>query len=107
MKKLHDAHRAGPGASRNDEARWQPGYVGNNTGDIRDCAGGLAADQLDADGGKRFSTLRARLALAGWVLTRNDAVSATFTASRWGRSTAVLGDLAAVDAFAGRVGAPS
>ena len=65
MKQLHDAHRAGTGASRNDEARGQPGDVGNNTADSRDCAGGLAVDQLDADAGKRFSTLRARLALAG------------------------------------------
>ena len=65
MKQLHDAHRARIGASRNDEARGQPGDVGNNTADSRDCAGGLAVDQLDADAGKRFSTLHARLALAG------------------------------------------
>ena len=53
---------------------------------------------------KRLATLRARLALAGWVLTAD--LAGTFTAARWGMARE-LRDLAAVAAFAAQVGAPS
>ena len=55
---------------------------------------------------KQLATLRARLALAGWVLN-SIAVedgSVTFSASRWGM-TRDLASLDAVAVFADRVGA--
>ena len=56
---------------------------------------------------KRVATLRARLALAGWVLTTTpDNPHGAFTVSRWGRTTDLI-ELAAVAAFADRVGAPA
>ena len=57
---------------------------------------------------KQLATLRARLALAGWALN-SSAVgdgSVTYSASRWGMSRD-LDSLAAVEAFAAQVGAPS
>lgn len=92
-----------------DEAPgWQAkGFRDQTKTDNANCASPTFGEQQSVDVSKSFTTLRARLALAGWVLTRTGAVSATFTASRWGRSTAEMRDLAAVEAFAGRVGAPS
>lgn len=54
---------------------------------------------------KKFATLRARLALAGWVLTRSDAADGpvTFYATRWGIARE-LRDMAAVESFADHVG---
>lgn len=77
------------------------------TADTTDCAGGLTSAQPDADDGKRYSTLRARLALAGWALTRSDASDGpvTYHASRWGM-VRELASVAAVSEFADRVGAP-
>lgn len=52
----------------------------------------------------RFATLRARLMLAGWTLTRSDASDGPviFYACRWNMPRE-LADLAAVEAFADRV----
>ena len=56
---------------------------------------------------KRLATLRARLALAGWVLaTTPDSPHGAFTVSRWGMARDLV-DLAAVEAFSAQVGAPS
>ena len=50
----------------------------------RDCAGAADCEQAD----KELSTIRARLALAGWVMHIVDAGDerASFWVSRWGRS---------------------
>ena len=68
-----------------------------STADTPDCAKPAAEC-------KHFNTLRARLALAGWTLTA-DAAGA-LTAARWGMARD-LDSLAAVEAFAAHVGAPS
>lgn len=60
------------------------------------------AEETHAALQKAVSTLRARLALAGWVLAEQG--DGTFLASRWGRSRE-LSDLPAVEAFACMVGA--
>ena len=74
----------------------------------REYADQQADDQQGATDGKRFSTLRARLALAGWELSKTPAVDApdVFYASRWNMARELHG-LAAVATFADRVGAPS
>lgn len=63
---------------------------------------------LDAER-KAYETLRARLALAGWALHRAEASegSASFNATRWGRTTEPMSTLEAVAQFADRVGAPA
>ena len=53
---------------------------------------------------KRFVTLHARMALAGWMLTGDN--GGAFTAARCGM-TRELQDLAAVEAFADQVGVPT
>ena len=75
------------------------------TTDSPDSAGHPASAQ-PADG-KRFATLAARLALAGWSLTRTDAGDGPvrFFAGRWGQARE-LASLDAVAAFAEQVGAP-
>lgn len=62
---------------------------------------------IDTD--TRFSTLAARLCLAGWALTRDQVADGAikYVAARWGRNTASMGTLGEVAAFAQRVGAPS
>jgi len=55
---------------------------------------------------KPLATLRARLTLAGWVLTATPDNPRAFTVSRWGMARE-FHELAAVAAFADRVGAPS
>ena len=86
---------------RNDEPRELvgsgAGLRGQGQADIPDCASPSAKC-------KRFNTLRARLALAGWTLAA-DAAGA-LTAARWGMARD-LDSLAAVEAFAAHVGAPS
>ena len=74
------------------------------------CTGQAAADQataIEADE-KRFATLRARLALCGWVLSRSDAADSpvVYAATRWNKPRE-LASLAAVAAFADHVGAPA
>lgn len=73
--------------------------------DNPDCADYLAGDQ-PADDCQRFTALRARLALAGWTLSRTASGegSVTYSASRWNRPRELAG-LAAVAAFADRVAA--
>lgn len=71
------------------------------------CAADLAAGQMSAIDIKLLATLRARLALADWVLISGNAEIEAYTASKWGRATADMGGLAEVALFAGRVGAPS
>jgi hypothetical protein len=72
---------------------------GQGKADASDCAD-LAAEC------KPLATLRARLALAGWALTTTpDNPHGAFTVSRWGM-VRDLADLAAVAAYADRVGAP-
>ena len=71
---------------------------GQGKADTPDCAD-LAAEC------KPLATLRARLALAGWVLTTTPYnPHGAFTVSRWGM-VRDLADLAGVAAFADRVGA--
>ena len=98
-------HGAKPGAvtPKNDEPRE---LVDSSTG----LRGQVQAENLDCATTtaqrKRFNTLRARLALAGWALN-STAVgdgSVTYLASRWGM-TRYLASLDAVAVFADRVGA--
>lgn len=102
---------AGLSTPHKDEAHRLAGAAGfkdQGEMDSPDSAATPADDQAGAADTKRFATLRARLALAGWALTRNEAGDgpATFYASRWGKATPDLRDLAAVEVFADRVGAP-
>ena len=63
---------------------------GQGQGDTLDCADAAAQR-------KRFTTLRARLALAGWVLTATPhSPYGAFTVTRWGmvRDLATLADVA-------------
>ena len=72
---------------------------GQRKADTADCADTAAEC-------KPLATLRARLALAGWVLTATpDNPHGAFTVSRWGMVRDLV-DLAAVAAFTARVGAP-
>ena len=97
-------HGAKPGAvtPKNDEPRRLVGSGAGFRGQVQaedlDCANTTAQR-------KRFNTLRARLALAGWVLN-SIAVEdgpVTYLASRWGM-TRDLASLDAVAMFADRVG---
>ena len=74
--------------------------------DSPDCADDLAGDQPGTTDCKRFATLRARLALAGWGLIRTDPSDGApiYFATRWNMPRE-LADLSAVEAFADRVGA--
>lgn len=102
------AAAAGLNAPHKDEAPgWQAeGFRDQGKADSRDCADYLAGDQPGTTDCKRFATLRARLALAGWGLIRtvpSDGAPSYF-ATRWNMPRE-LADLAAVKAFADRVGA--
>ena len=94
-----------------DEAPgWQAeGFKEQGRQDSADCAVQQPGDQPGADDGARFATLAARLALAGWALSRTDAGDGpvTYYATRWGMATPELASLVAVAAFADRVGAPA
>lgn len=124
----HHAHRAGPAAPSEfaavglaplGAAAGTPAAVGSPTKDEAPRLAGTAgfrdqgkadnpdseatptAEQQAADA-KRFATLRARLALAGWALSGTPA--GTFHATRWG----MVRELASLDAvveFTDRVGA--
>ena len=101
------AAAAGLTAHHKDETRElgsSAGFRGQGTADGADCPGAALDEQ---DDGKRFATLRARLALRGWALTRTSAADGpvVFFATRWGMPRE-LGSLDAVAAFADRVGAP-
>ena len=101
------AAAAGLTAAHKDEARELgsgAGFREQGRADGTDCPGTLPAEQ---DDDKRFATLRARLALRGWALTRTSAADgpAVFFATRWNMPRE-LASLDAVAAFADRVGAP-
>lgn len=111
---VHPADLASPGANGVATAGLRP----PQKGECPELAGGGALkEQSKADTPdcakptaecKQLATLRARLALAGWALN-STAVgdgSVTYSASRWGMSRD-LDSLAAVEAFAAQVGAPS
>ena len=108
MEHLHHTRWAGTCAPTNEDARLLPGSTDQDKSASPDSAGPQADEQLGADNGKRFSTLRARLALAGWELSKANAGDAldVFYASRWNMARELHG-LAAVATFADRVGAPS
>lgn len=98
---------AGLTACNKDEARELgsgAGFRGQGTADEDDSPGAAPVEQGD---GKRFATLRARLALRGWALTRTSADDGPvlFFATRWNMPRE-LASLDAVAAFAERVGAP-
>lgn len=101
------AAAAGLTAGHKDEApgrAWREGFRDQGTADRPDCQTVAATEQADA---KRFAGLRARLALAGWALTRTNAADGlvVFFATRWGMPRE-LASLDAVATFADRVGAP-
>lgn len=128
----HDAHRAGLAApalppapaaglaplgtdaaapaslnppGKDEAPGWQAeGFKGQGRQDSADCAVQQPGDQPGADDGKRFATLRARLALAGWALSRTHA--GTFYTTRRGMVREIA-SLDAVAAFADRVRAPA
>lgn len=81
------------------------GFRGQGTADKADSPGAAPDQQGEA---KRFATLRARLALAGWALSRTEPGKgpAVFLAVRWNMPRE-LADLAAVERFADLVGAPA
>ena len=103
------AAAAGFSAPHKDEAHrlaGAAGYRDQGKTDNSDCADDPAGDQPGATDCKRFATLRARLALAGWGLIRTDPSDGApiYFATRWNMPRE-LADLAAVKAFADRVGA--
>ena len=73
----------------NGESRivWRDSAPKTQDSDPFDCAAASDVDQVEVD--KELSTIRARLALAGWVMHSIDAGHgrASFWVSRWGRST--------------------
>ena len=89
-----------------DNAHLAVGAVvkGQGRTDNLDCADYLAGDQ-PGDDCKRFATLRARLALAGWGLIRTDPTDGApiYFATRWNMPRE-LADLAAVARFLDQVG---
>ena len=84
------------------------GFRGQGQNDRPDSPPALAIDQAGATDTTRFATLRARLALAGWALSRTAAGNgpAPYYATRWGMATPELASVDAVAEFADRVGAP-
>lgn len=119
------AAAAGLTADHKDEARELgrgAGFRGQGTADGADSPGtaqdrqagravsshSLAAEPRTHADAKRFATLRARLALAGWVLSRTEPGDGlpAFLAVRWNMPRE-LADLAAVERFADLVGAPA
>ena len=91
-----------PPAGGNGEGRGRD----QGKADTLDCADHLACIQPGVTDRKRVATLRARLALAGWGLIRTDPGDGApvYFATRWNMPRE-LRDLAAVEAFADRVGA--
>ena len=74
------------------------GFVDQGKTYTTDCACPSAGDQSGADDSKRFATLRARLALAGFTVQAVDGTAGCLV-SRWGMSSE-LPDILAVHAFA-------
>ena len=103
------AAAAGLSPPRKDEAPgWQAqGFRDHGRANCPDCAQHRAGAQSGAYDCKRFATLRARLALSSWGLIRTDPSDGAlvYFATRWNMPRE-LSDLAAVEAFADRVGAP-
>ena len=100
---------AGPSPPQRDEDHRLAGaavFRGQGKANTPDCADDPAGDQPGTTDCKRFATLRARLALAGWGLIRTDPSDGApnYFATRWNMPRE-LADLAAVEAFADRVGA--
>jgi hypothetical protein len=90
-------------AVMNSRAEEPPSGSGVNP----QCAGESGADEpVFSAETKRFATLRARCALAGWSLIepRPAAQPAAFLATRWGMARS-LPDLDAVEGFLERIGA--
>ena len=109
MDHHHHTRRPRLSAPHKDESHRLAGAAGfrdQGKADRPDCADYLAGDQPAIDC-KRFATLRARLALAGWGLIRTDPTDGApiYFATRWNMPRELVG-LAAVAAFADRVGAP-
>jgi hypothetical protein len=101
------AAAAGLTADHKDEApgrAWREGFRDQGTEDRLDCQTVAATEQADA---KRFAGLRARLALAGWALSRTSAADGPVVlfATQWNMPRE-LASLDAVAEFADRVGAP-
>ena len=104
-----DAAAAGLSAPHKDEDHRLAGaavFRDQDKANTPDCADDPAGDQPGTTDCKRFATLRARLALAGWGLIRTDPSDGApnYFATRWNMPRE-LADLAAVEAFADRVGA--
>ncbi len=106
MSTNRSAHRAGlaaPDAARKDETHGfeAVGFTRMGIADEVNCPG--VASDMQPD--KIFATLRARLALAGYVLARKDDRDGplAYIVMRW-NMVRELPDLTAVDAFAVRVG---
>lgn len=101
------AASAGLSNPTNDDAPGDQaeGIKGQAKTDNRDSVA-AATDQQAITDRKRFSTLRARLALAGYALSRIDASDGAviYRASRWGMAR-MLDSLVDVESFAARVGA--
>ena len=94
------AAHAGLSPPQKDEPHEAGGHVGLR-GQGRDNTPDCANPSAEC---KHFNTLRARLALAGWVVTATpDNPHGAFTVSRWGMARD-LDSLAAVEAFAAQVG---
>jgi len=108
-------HKAAPRACQGPPRNEEPTEALAGTGGFGDQSKTRNSDsestpvteQQGAADAKRFVTLRARLALAGWTLSRSSAVDglAVFLACRWNMPRE-LASLDAVAAFADRVGAP-
>ena len=95
------------GPTNDNAPGWQAeGVKGQREAFNSDCEGSGSVDQARAD--KRFSNLRASLAIVGYVVsqTRQPGGAVTYQASRWGMTRA-LETLMDVEAFALRVGVTS
>jgi hypothetical protein len=113
---MHTDHKAG--ASASGLAAPQPAELTTQKGETHRLAGAMGFEDnskadiwfvayLDAER-KVFTTLRARLALAGWTLSRAATVdgATAFLAIRWNMPRE-LASLDAMAAFADMVGAPA
>lgn len=108
MTTLQHARRAGTGTPTTSDEAPAGGAARGFSEQARwvslDCAERTAVEQAD----KAFATLRARMALAGFQLSivTGDGCGSAYMLSR-GNLHRTLNDVAAVEAFADRVGAPA